>query len=171
MTCVILFCGCLRRLLSFCYLALRAPDRGVSAWKVRAGRSVSSPWPGKVRRHLGFILFGFGARHRRRQHHLVSSSRCPAPVNRLSLLWAPFFTHFKKTKIKGSGGWGVLSWAPSCGALSPTCAILLLDSGRGSCLSSFSCVTSVFRCGFLVSHIKPESTAQWAARRCLPPRE
>ena len=31
---------------------------------------------------------------------------------------------------------------------------LLLDSGRGSWLSTFSCVTSIFRCGFLVSHPK-----------------
>jgi len=29
-------------------MALRAPDRRVSAWKVRAGRSVSSPWPESV---------------------------------------------------------------------------------------------------------------------------
>ena len=45
MACAIVFCGGLRRLLSFYYLELRAPDRGVSAWKVREGRSVSSPWP------------------------------------------------------------------------------------------------------------------------------
>ena len=37
--------GCLRHLLSFCYLKPFALDRGVSAWKVRTGRSVSSPWP------------------------------------------------------------------------------------------------------------------------------
>ena len=35
----------LSRLLSFCFLALLPPGSGVSAWKVRAGRSVSSPRP------------------------------------------------------------------------------------------------------------------------------
>ena len=61
----------LRRLLSFFiyYLAFCAPDRGVSAWKVWAGRSVSSPWPESVASFFGAMLFGFGACHGRRQHH------------------------------------------------------------------------------------------------------
>ena len=70
MTCVtVFFGGLLRRLLSFYYLALRAPDRGVPAWKVRAGRSVSSPWPESMASFFGAMFFGFEARHRRRQHH------------------------------------------------------------------------------------------------------
>ena len=40
------FCCDLQSLFVFLYmLALRAPDRGVSAWKVRTGRSVSNPSP------------------------------------------------------------------------------------------------------------------------------
>ena len=94
MTCAIAFCGGLRRLFSFYYLELRAPDRGVSAWKVRAGWSVSSPWPEKKR---GVISAPFssasGLVTAVDKTMLVSSSRRPAPVKGLSLPWAPCFAH------------------------------------------------------------------------------
>ena len=55
---------------------------------------------------------------------LVSSSRRPATVNRLSLPWALCLPIKKNKKTKGSGGCFFPSvWAPSCGALSPTCGI------------------------------------------------
>ena len=45
----------------------------------------------------------------------------------------------------------------------PHVRYLSLDSVRGSCLSLFSCVTSIFRCGFLVSHIKRAAVVANAA--------
>ena len=54
---------------------------------------------------------------------LVSSSRRPAAVNRLSLPWAPCVAH-KKIETKGSGGWiFFVGLRRAARALSPTGAI------------------------------------------------
>ena len=50
----------------------------------------------------------------------------------------------------------------------PHVRYLLLDSVRGSCLSLFSCVTSIFRCGFFVSHIKARKHGP-VGRPAVPP--
>ena len=62
---------------------------------------------------------------------LVSSSRPPAPGNRLSLPWEPCLPPLPPQKEVVGGRFSVR--APSCGALSPTCATFC--SVRGSCLS------------------------------------
>ena len=52
----------LRHLLS-CYLVeLFAPDRGVSTWKVQAGRRFRARGRRSWRHFFGVTLFGFGAR-------------------------------------------------------------------------------------------------------------
>ena len=81
------------------------------------------------------MLFGFGARHRRRQHHAGVVIPAPAPVNRLSLPWAPGFA-IKKIKKKGKWWVGVFELGSVVRRTEPHVRYLLLDSARGSCLSS-----------------------------------
>ena len=76
MTGVIVFAAAYAAFFSFIILELRAPDRGVSAWKVRAAGRFRARGR-KSWRHFGAMLVGFGARHRRRQHH--SGVVIPAP--------------------------------------------------------------------------------------------
>ena len=95
------FCHCaLRRLtpfffLSFKFLSLRAPDVRVSAWKVRADRPVTSPWPESVLSFRRRALQLRGSSPPVHSTMLVSSSRRPAPVNRLPLPRAPCYAHKK----------------------------------------------------------------------------
>ena len=96
---------------------------------------------------------------------LVSSSRRPAPVNRLSLPWAPGFA---KKKEKGKWWVGVFELGSVVRRTEPHVRYPLLDSVRGSCLSLFSCVTSIFRCGFSVSHIKARKHGP-VGRPAVPP--
>ena len=74
---------------------------------------------------------------------LVSSSRRPAPVNRLSLPWAPCFAQ-KNIKNKGKYWVGVFESGSVVRRTELHVRYLLLDSVRGSCLSLFSCVTFDF---------------------------
>ena len=99
---------------------------------------------------------------------LVSSSRRPAPVNRLSLPWAPCFAHKKIKNNKGKWWVGVFELGSVVRRTEPHVRYLLLDSVRGSCLSLFSCVTSIFRCGFLVSHSKARKHGP-VGRPAVPP--
>ena len=78
-------------------------------------------------RHFDDTLFGFGARHRTvtavDSTMLVSSSRRPAPVSRLSLPWAPCLLIKKINKrvvVGGSSQFGLRRAAHR-----PTCAIYL----------------------------------------------
>ena len=102
---------------------------------------------------------------------LVSSSRRPAPVNRLSLPWAPGFAIKKKKEKKGKWWVGVFELGSVVRRTEPHVRYPLLDSIRGSCLSLFSCVTFDFSIWVFCESQQGRKHGQWAARRCLPPRE
>ena len=167
----------LRRLLSIDYLALCAPDRRLSAWKMRAGRSVSTPWSESVASFWRHSLRR-RARRRRRQHH--AGVVIPAPRAWKSTLYALGTLLAHKNNLKNKGKWWVrffqfgLRHAAHCAPRAlPYCSV------RGSCIYCLLlCDCRFFDLGSLCvtakqarQACKQEITAQWAARRCPPHRE